>query len=100
MWIRIRTPKSDPEAPEYGSNNDPDPDPQHCPEPRAMDPHLFSLLDPDPGGLICQLKTEKCKEIANNCNLIKFFKSKFAKAPLFLTFEQSFMFFTTKENYS
>ena len=31
--------------------------------------------------------------MANNCKFIKFFKSIFVQA-LFLTFEQSFMFFT------
>ena len=41
------------------------------------------------------LHFKKCKEIANNCNFIKFLKSKFAQAALFLTFEQSFRFFTT-----
>ena len=53
-----------------------------------IDPHSFSLLDPDPdpGGKICQLKLKKCKEIANNCNFIKFLKNKFAQAQLFLTF--------------
>ena len=36
-------------------------------------------------------------EIANNCKFIKCFKSKFAQAPLFLTFEQSFMFLPLKK---
>ena len=35
---------------------------------RAMDPHTFSLLDPDPGGK--NLKTTDCREIANKCNFI------------------------------
>ena len=39
---------------------------------------LFSTnhgsVDPDPGGKIFQIKTEKGKEIANNCNFIQFLK--------------------------
>ena len=44
--------------------------------PIRMDPHAFYLLDPDPdpGGKIFQIKTEKGKEIANNCNFIQFLK--------------------------
>ena len=70
-------------------NPDPHPGPGLA---RAVDPdpHSFSLLDSDPGGKICRLKIEKCKEIADNCNFIKCFESKFSQAPLFLTFEQSF----------
>ena len=30
--------------------------------------------DPDPGGKFFQIKTEKGKEIANNCNFIQFLK--------------------------
>ena len=45
---------------------------------RAMDPdpHSFYLLDPDPdpGKNIFQIKTEKGKEIASNCNCIQFLK--------------------------
>ena len=44
-------------------------------------------VDPD-------LSTKNWK-IANNCNFIKFFQSKFAQAPLFLSCEHSFMFFTS-----
>ena len=40
-------------------------------------------------------KLKKCKKIANNGKFIKFFKSTFLQATLFLNFEQSFMFFTT-----
>ena len=46
-------------------------------------------------GKFVNLKLKKCKEIANNCNFLKFLKSKLAQAPFFLTFEQSFRFFTT-----
>ena len=31
-----------------------------------MDPHSFSLLNPNPGGKKFQIKTEKCKKIGNN----------------------------------
>ena len=62
-----------------------------------MDPHSFSLLDPDPGGKKIQIKTEKCKEIGNNCKFIQFLKVNLHKVHCFLLyFEQSFMFFTTK----
>ena len=66
------------------------------------DPHSFHFLDPDPGGKIFHIKTEKCKEIVidNNCKLIQFLKVNLHKAPLFLTFEQSFKVFTTIENSS
>ena len=39
-------------------------------------------VDPDPGVKIFQIKTEKGKEIDNDCNC----KVKLHKAPLFLTF--------------
>ena len=45
-----------------------------------MDPHSFYLLDPDPdrGGKVCQIKTEKGKEIANTVTAVLFnFWSKF-----------------------
>ena len=48
-----------------------------------MDPHSFYLLDPDPGGTIFQIKTEKGKEIANTVTAILFnFLSKFAKSSI------------------
>ena len=56
-------------------------------------------MDPDPGGKNFPIKTEKCKKIGNNCNFIKIVKVIFT-APLFLTFKQSCMFFSTKENSS
>ena len=34
----------------------------------------IQYVDPDPGGKIFQIKTEKGKEIANNCNFIQFLK--------------------------
>ena len=34
----------------------------------------IQYADPDPGGKIFLIKTEKGKEIANNCNLIQFLK--------------------------
>ena len=34
----------------------------------------IQYADPDPGGKIFQIKTEKGKEIANNCNFIQFLK--------------------------
>ena len=42
--------------------------------PICMDPHAFYLLDPDPdpGGKIFQIKTEKGKEIANTVTAILF----------------------------
>ena len=49
-------------------------------------------LDPDPGEYICQLKLKKYKKIANNCNFITFFNSKFSQGPFVLNFEQGFMF--------
>ena len=39
-------------------------------------------------------KKKKCKDIGKNCNLIQFFKVNL-QGPVFLTFEHSFMFFTT-----
>ena len=68
---------------------------------KAVDPEPHGstfIFSPRSGSRRVNLSTKnrkKCKEIANNCKFIKFFKSKFAQAPLFLTFEQSFMFFTT-----
>ena len=47
-------------------------------------------------GKFVNQKLNKCKEIANNFNFIKFFKSKFAQAPLFFMFEQSYMFLQLK----
>ena len=38
-----------------------------------MDPHSFYLPDPDPGGKVFQLKTEKGMEIANNGSFIQFY---------------------------
>ena len=52
------------------------------------DPHLFSLLDPDPGN-----KQKKGKKTGRNC--ISFLLSKFGQAPLFLTVEPSFLSFST-----
>ena len=37
------------------------------------DPHGSAAV-PDPGGKMFQIKTEKGKEIANNCNFIQFLK--------------------------
>ena len=57
-----------------------------------QDPHSSAFIldpvnaDPDPGGKIFQIKTEKT-EIANNCNYIHFLKINLHKAPLFLALE-------------
>ena len=46
-------------------------------------------------GKFVHWKLKKCKEISNNRNFIRFLKSKFAQAPLFLTFY--FMFLQLKK---
>ena len=66
---------------------------------RAADPdsHGSALIFP-PGSRSRREKfsnkNRKSKEICNNCNFFNF-KTKFAQAPLFLHFEQSFSFFSS-----
>ena len=58
----------------------------------------IQYADPDPGGEIFQIKTEKnARKLLIAASLFNF-SSNLHKAPLFLTFEQSFMFLTTIEN--
>ena len=45
------------------------------------DPHAFYLLDPDPGGKILQIKTEKVKEITKTAILLNFL-SKFVQSSI------------------
>ena len=73
-----------------------DPDP-HGSAWLCMAPHGSALIfppDPDPDGNIFQIKY--ARKLVKKLQVYSAFKSKFARAPLFLTFEQSFMFFTTK----
>ena len=69
-------------------------DPDPYPWIRILFPSWIQIriqyTDPEPGGKIFKIKTEKMQ---GNWEFIQFFKVKFAQAPLFLTFEQSFMFF-------
>ena len=52
---------------------------RNCMPPRAVDsdpdPHSFYPLDPDSGGKIFPIKTEKSKEIASTCNCIQLAQS-------------------------
>ena len=50
-----------------------------------------------PAGKIFQMKTKNARKLVIIASLFKFFKE--AQAPLFM-FEQSFMYFSTKENSS
>ena len=68
-----------------------------CNIPQLFITGLWIRIRIQEGKFVDKKLTKKCKEIANNCNFIKFFKSKFAQAPLFLTFEQSFMFLQLKK---
>ena len=64
-----------------------------------MGPHLFCLLDPDPGEKNVQIKTEKSTEMGKISKFIQFYKSKFAQASFFHTFGQSLMFFQLKKTF-
>ena len=63
-------------------------------------------MDPDRRGSKRENFSNKNKKNARKlvpliiASLFKLFQSKSAQAPLFLTFQHSFMFFTNKENYS
>ena len=77
---------------------------------------FIRAVDPDPHGSafvfdfgsrrekLLTIKMKKSKEICKNCKIIQLFKVNLHKLPvhciLFLTFEQSLMFFTNKENSS
>ena len=66
-----------------------------------MDPHSFSLLAPDPRGTSFKIKTEKCKEIFNNCIFIQIFQVNLYKLHFFYTFELGIFYsVSTTENYS
>ena len=61
------------------------------------DPHGSAFIFP-PGSGIVNLSTKNwknAKKLLITATLLSFFKVKFAQTPLFPTFEQSFMFFTT-----
>ena len=52
-----------------------------------MDPHLFSLLDPDPGEE--RKKQKKCKENGKEMYFLNKNITKCGQTPLFITFELS-----------
>ena len=61
-----------------------------------MDPHLFSLLDPDPGGKNLREKNRKMQgKFKENLNFIIKYYLNVDKTPLFMTLEQSFWFIST-----
>ena len=66
-----------------------------------LDPHSFSLLDPNPnlGGKIFQMKNNKMQGNCNNCKFIQFLKVNLYKLHCFLLLS-NLLWFLTKENSS
>ena len=68
---------------------------------RQLEPEKWTQVPAELQILIyLKKKTEKCKEISDNCNIKKKKIVKFHKHLAFYTFEQSSLFFSTSENSS